>query len=539
MPDNKGDNMSDNTGDNMGEDEKTAETGQERTQAEEASPAPEAPKTGWWGRLRRKLSGQPKVHEEANVQDEPEAQDEPVGPQATEAPAAPQAQDLADETEESSETFKDSFEPASQAMSEPTQESSIESAAQSTTETSVEPAGELPAEESQAPKASEPQESFEPQYASEPVETAQELPERLSDEPSEIIADAQIEEGHAGDPRVADEFPGPEDASLAEEISQAEELSEEPSEDAAEPKLGWLRRLKRKLSATRSMLAGRLEQALSRVRKIDEEVLEELEEIMITSDLGVKTTNDILNKIRGQVASKELKDADALKKAIKARMIEMISVPLPPEPNVKPLVILMVGVNGVGKTTTIAKLARRYQSKGRKVVLAAGDTFRAAAVEQLTIWAGRLGIDIVSQPSGADPSAVVFDSLTAAKARGADVVLIDTAGRLHTKSNLMDELKKIKRVAGKAMEGAPHETVLVLDANTGQNAVNQAAQFDEAIGVDRLVVTKLDGTSKGGVIVSIIHERRLPVAFIGLGETYEDLRPFDPEAFVEAILGTD
>ena len=239
------------------------------------------------------------------------------------------------------------------------------------------------------------------------------------------------------------------------------------------------------------------------------------------------------------MASKELKDADALKKAIKARMIEMISVPLPPAPNVKPLVILMVGVNGVGKTTTIAKLARRYQSKGRKVLLAAGDTFRAAAVEQLTIWAGRLGIDIVSQPSGADPSAVVFDSLTAAKARGADVVLIDTAGRLHTKSNLMDELKKIKRVAGKAMEGAPHETVLVLDANTGQNAVNQAAQFDEAIGVDRLVVTKLDGTSKGGVIVSIIHERRLPVAFIGLGETYEDLRPFDPEAFVEAILGTD
>ncbi|MDR3205270.1 MAG: signal recognition particle-docking protein FtsY [Deltaproteobacteria bacterium] len=305
--------------------------------------------------------------------------------------------------------------------------------------------------------------------------------------------------------------------------------------EVKETKLGWFGRLKKSLASTRDMLAGRLEEVLSKVRAIDDEVLDELEEIMITSDLGIKTTNDIFYKIRGQVAKKELKDVAALKNAIKNRLVEMISLEPRHPKKAKPLVVMVIGVNGVGKTTTIAKLARIYQKEGQKVLLAAGDTFRAAAVEQLIIWAKRLNCDIVSQPTGADPSAVVFDAINAAKARKVDTIIIDTAGRLHTRVNLMEELKKIKRVAGKALEGAPHETILVLDANTGQNAVRQAEIFHESVGVDSMIVTKLDGTSKGGVVVSIIHEKGIPVSYIGIGERLEDLRPFEPEPFVEAI----
>ena len=300
---------------------------------------------------------------------------------------------------------------------------------------------------------------------------------------------------------------------------------------------GFLVRLRDKLSATRDRLAGRLESFLSQVRSLDDTVLDELEELLITADLGVKTTGDLLFKIRGQVAKRELADTAALKTALQTRLTEMLDLPAPDLPKeVKPVVFLVVGINGVGKTTTIAKLARRFQESGRSVLLAAGDTFRAAAVEQLTIWAERLGADLVAQPTGADPSAVVFDALTAARARGADVVLIDTAGRLHTKVNLMDELKKMKRAAAKALPGAPHHTILVLDGNTGQNALRQAQTFQEAVGVDSVVITKLDGTAKGGVLVSIAHELKIPIAFVGLGESFEDLQPFDPRAFAEAVL---
>jgi len=302
---------------------------------------------------------------------------------------------------------------------------------------------------------------------------------------------------------------------------------------------GFLARFRDKLSATRDRLAGRLETLLSRTRAIDEAVLDELEELLITADLGVKTTGDLLSKIRGQVAKKELADPAALKAALKTRLIEMLDRPVPEPPWAeKPVVFLVAGINGVGKTTTIAKLARRFQAGGRSVLLAAGDTFRAAAVEQLTIWAERLGADLVAQPTGADPSAVVFDALTAARARGADVVLIDTAGRLHTKIGLMDELKKIKRTAAKALPGAPHHTILVLDGNTGQNAFRQAQTFHEAVGVDSAVITKLDGTAKGGVVVSIAHELKIPIAFVGLGEALDDLQPFEARAFAEAVLTT-
>ncbi|MDR1045183.1 MAG: signal recognition particle-docking protein FtsY [Candidatus Adiutrix sp.] len=305
-------------------------------------------------------------------------------------------------------------------------------------------------------------------------------------------------------------------------------------EDSA--RKGLFARFREKLSATRSQLAGRLETLLASVRSIDDELLDELEELLITSDLGVKTTADLLFKIRGQVAGKELSDAAALKEALKKRISEMVDLPRPELPPVKPVVIMVVGINGVGKTTTIAKLARRFQESGKKVLLAAGDTFRSAAVEQLGIWAERLGADLVSQPTGADPSAVVFDALSAALARGADIVLVDTAGRLHTKVNLMDELKKIKRVAAKALPGSPHHTILVLDGNTGQNALRQAQTFNEAVGVDSIIITKLDGTAKGGVIVSIANELKIPITFVGLGESFEDLQPFVPRAFADAIL---
>lgn len=319
-------------------------------------------------------------------------------------------------------------------------------------------------------------------------------------------------------------------------------LKEEPAAAKAEAsapeeiKEGFWKRFKSRLSATRGQLAGRMENLLATVREIDDDVLDELEEILITSDLGVSASQALLKTVKGKVASQELRSPEALKEAIRRLILEMITLPAPQEAAVKPRVVMVVGVNGVGKTTTIAKLARRCKEQGHSVLLAAGDTFRAAAVEQLTIWSQRLGVDIVAQPTGADPSAVVYDSLVAAQARKRDVIIIDTAGRLHTKVNLMDELKKIKRVAGKALPGAPHETLLVLDANTGQNALSQAKLFHEAVGVDGLALTKLDGTSKGGVVISICHELKIPVKYIGVGESYEDLRVFNPEEFSRALF---
>jgi fused signal recognition particle receptor len=286
-------------------------------------------------------------------------------------------------------------------------------------------------------------------------------------------------------------------------------------------------------------LAGRVEALLAGTRKIDGDLLDELEEILVTADIGVEAAGALLFKIRGQAARKELKDPAALKAALKKRLAEMVSLAPPPLPEVSPLVIMVVGINGVGKTTTLAKLAKSYIDQDKKVLLAAGDTFRSAAVEQLAVWAKRLGADLVAQPTGADASAVVFDALGAAKARRADVVLIDTAGRLHTKVNLMEELKKIRRAADKACPGAPHRTILVLDGNTGQNAVRQAQTFNQAVGVDAVIVAKLDGTAKGGAIVSITGELKIPVSHVGLGESLDDLTPFDPEAFAAAILDAD
>lgn len=302
---------------------------------------------------------------------------------------------------------------------------------------------------------------------------------------------------------------------------------------------GFFQRLKEGLSRTRSSLTGRLDKLVFGKREINEDLLDELEEILFTSDLGVKATQEIIERVKEKVARKELNDAGKLKEALKQEMLSFLMVPeaglSEPGPE-DPRVIMVVGVNGVGKTTTIGKAARRFRSEGKTVMLAAGDTFRAAAVEQLMIWGERTGSEVIRQREGSDPSAVAFDAVSAAAGRGFDVLLIDTAGRLHTRSNLMEELQKTRRVVGNRLPGAPHEIWLVLDATTGQNAVSQADIFNESLGITGIVLTKLDGTAKGGVVVGICRQLGLPVRFIGIGEKEDDLRPFDPKAFVDAVF---
>jgi fused signal recognition particle receptor len=274
-------------------------------------------------------------------------------------------------------------------------------------------------------------------------------------------------------------------------------------------------------------------------RRIDAELLEELETRLLAADVGVDATEAILTELRGKVARSELADAKALESALAASLLEILAPAeraLAVDPSKKPFVILVVGVNGSGKTTTIGKLARRLKAEGRSVMLAAGDTFRAAAVEQLAAWGERNGVPVVSQAAGADPAAVVFDALQSAKARGVDVLIADTAGRLHTQSHLMDELAKIARVLKRLDPEAPHEVLLVLDAGLGQNAVRQAEQFNQAVGVTGIAVTKLDGTAKGGVVVAIARRFGLPIRFVGVGEQAEDFGIFDARAYVEGLL---
>lgn len=303
---------------------------------------------------------------------------------------------------------------------------------------------------------------------------------------------------------------------------------------------GFFSRLLQGLSKTRGGITGRLDQLILGKKEINEDLLQELEEILFTSDIGVTTTQELIELVRSQVARKELDKPDALKGALKKHMqafLEVAEVERPgPRPG-EPFVIMVIGVNGVGKTTSIGKVAHHYVKEGKRVTLVAADTFRAAAVEQLEIWGKRVGADVIRQKEGADPSAVAFDALSAAQSRGIEVVIIDTAGRLHTKSNLMEELQKINRVAGRKLPGAPHEVWLVLDATTGQNAIAQAEMFHESIGLTGIILTKLDGTAKGGIVVGICRQLRLPIRFIGIGEDIGDLRPFDASDFVEAIFG--
>lgn len=320
----------------------------------------------------------------------------------------------------------------------------------------------------------------------------------------------------------------------------AEDEEEEEGEVLEEgvPRKGFLRRLRSRLKGTRERFAHRIDRLVMGKRVIDDDLLDELEEILITSDLGVKTTGAILGKVADKVRRKELSDPARLREQIRAEIRSTLDIEAPPLDYRahKPLVVLIVGVNGTGKTTTTGKLAGQLKRQGLKPMLVACDTFRAAAVEQLSIWGERTGVPVVKQKSGSDPSAVAFDSLDAAASRDIDVVLMDTAGRMHTKVNLMEELKKIHRVIDKKMPGAPHEVFLVLDASTGQNALSQAKLFKEGIGLTGLIVTKLDGTAKGGIIAAICDELQVPVRYIGIGESVEDLRPFDAEEFTNALF---
>jgi len=310
------------------------------------------------------------------------------------------------------------------------------------------------------------------------------------------------------------------------------------ADDQVEGKPGWFARLRQGLAKTRDGLSSRLDQMFAVGKAIDQTLLDEIETLLITSDFGMPVTEEVIQTLTKAMSRKSLKDAEAVREALKSTLIQMIepsAVPLP-QSDAEPLVVLMVGVNGAGKTTTAGKLAHRFKSEGRHVMLAAGDTYRAAAVEQLKTWGERNGVDVVAQQTGADSASVIFDALSSAKAKGADVLIADTAGRLQNKANLMQELEKIVRVMNRIDESAPHSVLLVIDGGTGQNALMQAREFKNSVPVSGLVVTKLDGTAKGGVMFALARELGLPIHFIGVGEQLDDLRPFDAKAYVEAIF---
>ncbi len=314
---------------------------------------------------------------------------------------------------------------------------------------------------------------------------------------------------------------------------------EQRGEESTQEKRGFFNALRTGLTKTRQQFLGKIEGLLRGRTTVTEEVLEELEEALIISDISVHTVMRILDDLRRDIKEAKLREADQIKDRLKAsitRILEQGGANTLSLGQTVPDVLLVVGVNGVGKTTTIGKLAHRFTQEGKKVLVAAGDTFRAAAIEQLEIWAQRVGVDIIKHQAGADPSAVIFDAIHAARARRCDLVIADTAGRLHTKVNLMEELKKMKRVVSREVPGGPQEVLLVLDATIGQNALAQAKEFHQALGVTGLVLTKLDGTAKGGIVISIVDEMRIPVKFVGIGEKIDDLRPFSPHEFVEALF---
>ncbi len=300
--------------------------------------------------------------------------------------------------------------------------------------------------------------------------------------------------------------------------------------------MGFFEKLKNGLFKTKNAIVSKIDGLFKKFARVDEDLFDELEELLIEADIGVNTTEEILDELRDTVKENRIKDSDEVKNELLAILKRLVGEHEPLNLQTKPSVILIIGVNGVGKTTSIGKIAAELKSKGKKVVVAAADTFRAAAAEQLSVWCDRAGVDIIKQGAGADPAAVVFDAINAVKSRKADVLLIDTAGRLHNKKNLMDELAKIDRVIGRELPDSSKETLLVLDATTGQNAVLQAKEFKGASKITGLILTKLDGTAKGGIILSIKKELGIPVKFIGVGEKIDDMKPFDAEEFSKALF---
>ena len=347
------------------------------------------------------------------------------------------------------------------------------------------------------------------------------------------VVDAVIEPPVVVAPVVAQVAPEPAPA-LLETIAPVE-----PVRSAEENKVGFFARLKQGLSKTSASIGEGMASLFLGKKVIDDELLEDIETRLLTADVGVEATSVIIQSLTQKVARKQLTDADALYKSLQGELTSLlkpVEKPLVIASQNKPFVILVVGVNGAGKTTTIGKLAKKLQLEGKKVMLAAGDTFRAAAVEQLQVWGERNKIPVIAQHTGADSASVIFDAVQAAKARGIDVLIADTAGRLHTKDNLMEELKKVRRVIGKLDADAPHEVLLVLDAGTGQNAINQAKQFNQTVELTGLALTKLDGTAKGGVIFALAKQFGLPIRYIGVGEGIDDLRTFEAEPFVQALF---
>ncbi|WP_231745288.1 MULTISPECIES: signal recognition particle-docking protein FtsY [Microbulbifer] len=382
--------------------------------------------------------------------------------------------------------------PAESGPEEPGQESAAESAEPALSEEEQSPAA--------ATKAGLPE-----------AETAEEAPERAEEETAE------------------------------KRQAAAEESDRAPAEPQPQPakKEGFFARIRRGLSRTSSQFAEGMGNLFLGAKEIDDELLEELETQLLMADVGMEATTEIVDRLTARVSRRELNDGEALYRALQdelAGLLQNVEAPLEVDASRKPFVILVVGVNGVGKTTTIGKLAHRFLGEGKSVMLAAGDTFRAAAVEQLQVWGERHKVPVVAQHTGADSASVIYDAVQSAQSRGVDVVIADTAGRLHTKSNLMEELSKVRRVMAKLDDSAPHEVLLVLDAGTGQNAISQASQFRDAAGVSGLVLTKLDGTAKGGIIFALAQRFGIPVRFIGVGEQAEDLQPFRARDFVSALF---
>lgn len=303
--------------------------------------------------------------------------------------------------------------------------------------------------------------------------------------------------------------------------------------------MGFLDKLKAGLAKTKNAVFGQVNEVVKNFRKVDEELLEELEEIMIMADMGMTTTEKVIDELRDRIKTNNIKNADDVKTALCEILMDQVGAGEELDLSTTPSVILVIGVNGVGKTTSIGKIAYNLKNEGKRVVVAAADTFRAAAIEQLAIWCDRAGVELVRQNEGSDPASVVFDAIAAANKRKADVLIIDTAGRLHNKSNLMDELAKINRIINRELPNSARETLLVLDSTTGQNAVMQAKKFKEAADITGLILTKLDGTAKGGAVFSIKEEIDLPVKFIGVGEQIDDMQPFDAKMFVEALMADD
>ena len=395
---------------------------------------------------------------------------------------------------------------------------------------------EMPSEVAEAAKEAAEQAEVVKEAAVETVsEAVEQVQETVAEMPSEVAEAAEevAEQAEAVKEEAVE--------AVSETVEQVQEaVAETPAEapaQAEEPKLSWAARLKQGLTKSRDKMAKSLAGVFGG-GQIDEDLYEELETVLITSDMGMEATEYLMKDVRDRVSLKGLKDGNELRGALKDALYDLIKPlekPLVLPETKEPFVIMLAGINGAGKTTSIGKLAKYFQSQGKSVLLAAGDTFRAAAREQLQAWGERNNVTVISQTTG-DSAAVCFDAVQAAKARGIDIVLADTAGRLPTQLHLMEEIKKVKRVLQKAMPDAPHEIIVVLDANIGQNAVNQVKAFDEALGLTGLIVTKLDGTAKGGILAALASDRPVPVRYIGVGEGIDDLRPFNARAFVDALL---